>query len=300
MENRIKKELQRARVIYGIVFSVFTVFVGALFIWQVWAIYRSAESKPFSVDSISAHFKQIQVFVWLWVATLIGNLLFGILYPDQKKKSGFIDLDAQVQKMRARLPDSGKFVLKNKTYPLIRKIVFSCGCAVLLAVIIASAYFLSAAYTPTLSSKFFAESNGAAERLLCLFAWVCFGAILLAVAAVIDNVLVKKELALLKDSVAMEAKAKQGKGGGIKENLTAEELKAYNQVCVEVAEERKNKKVRREDLAADKNKKLAVWIARGVLACAAVVLLIVGIANGGMADVLEKAKNICTQCIGLG
>lgn len=33
---------------------------------------------------------------------------------------------------------------------------------------------------------------------------------------------------------------------------------------------------------------------------AAVIFIILGIANGGMRDVLFKAINICTECIGLG
>ena len=41
-------------------------------------------------------------------------------------------------------------------------------------------------------------------------------------------------------------------------------------------------------------------ITRIVLAVGGIVLVIVGICNGGMAAILEKAINICTQCIGLG
>ncbi|MBE7080094.1 MAG: thioredoxin [Clostridiales bacterium] len=39
---------------------------------------------------------------------------------------------------------------------------------------------------------------------------------------------------------------------------------------------------------------------RIVLAVCGAVLVVVGIFNGGMASILEKAINICTQCIGLG
>ena len=34
--------------------------------------------------------------------------------------------------------------------------------------------------------------------------------------------------------------------------------------------------------------------------CIAVVMIIIGITNGGAEDVLQKAINICTECIGLG
>jgi hypothetical protein len=45
---------------------------------------------------------------------------------------------------------------------------------------------------------------------------------------------------------------------------------------------------------------LTLWGVRGVVAVLGIVFIIHGIFNGGMADVLKKAINICTQCIGLG
>ena len=39
---------------------------------------------------------------------------------------------------------------------------------------------------------------------------------------------------------------------------------------------------------------------RGALYLAAAVLVILGILNGGLRDVLAKAVKICTECIGLG
>ncbi|MBR4456229.1 MAG: thioredoxin [Solobacterium sp.] len=41
-------------------------------------------------------------------------------------------------------------------------------------------------------------------------------------------------------------------------------------------------------------------IARTALVVLAVVFIIMGIANGGARDVLIKAVNICTECVGLG
>ena len=41
-------------------------------------------------------------------------------------------------------------------------------------------------------------------------------------------------------------------------------------------------------------------IGRAALYVAAILLIIAGVTNGGMHDVLVKAINICTECIGLG
>ena len=43
-----------------------------------------------------------------------------------------------------------------------------------------------------------------------------------------------------------------------------------------------------------------VNILRAVVLIAAVLLIIAGIVNGGALDVLVKAINICTECVGLG
>ena len=39
---------------------------------------------------------------------------------------------------------------------------------------------------------------------------------------------------------------------------------------------------------------------RWALVCLAVAVLVYGFCTGGTADVLTKAKNICTECVGLG
>ena len=54
------------------------------------------------------------------------------------------------------------------------------------------------------------------------------------------------------------------------------------------------------DAAAEKKQLIILWSVRGAILMLAVVFIIVGIVNGGMADVLGKAVRICTECIGLG
>ncbi len=52
--------------------------------------------------------------------------------------------------------------------------------------------------------------------------------------------------------------------------------------------------------AAKKTSKNPVLIARYVILGVSVLLVVLGIFNGGVADVLSKAVKICTECIGLG
>ena len=43
-----------------------------------------------------------------------------------------------------------------------------------------------------------------------------------------------------------------------------------------------------------------VWIIRAIVFVIAITFIILGVFNGGVRDVLIKAINICTECIGLG
>lgn len=53
-------------------------------------------------------------------------------------------------------------------------------------------------------------------------------------------------------------------------------------------------------VSREKRARLAKTAARAAMFALAVALLALGAANGGMRDVLVKAINICTECIGLG
>lgn len=66
---------------------------------------------------------------------------------------------------------------------------------------------------------------------------------------------------------------------------------------------------RRETVKKEKAKRLTPYferevpkknLLRGAIIALAVLLIVLGIANGGLWDVLVKAINICTECIGLG
>lgn len=79
--------------------------------------------------------------------------------------------------------------------------------------------------------------------------------------------------------------------------MIAEQL--IYQSMLNEAEQAKKAPKRQPEPAKTQNTK-ARHITRTVLYAAAVVLLVAGVLNGGMRDVLVKAINICTECIGLG
>lgn len=63
---------------------------------------------------------------------------------------------------------------------------------------------------------------------------------------------------------------------------------------------RKSKKTEQTGIKVLKTFGFPMNIARTVLFVLALFFLIIGVMNGGMRDVLVKAINICTECIGLG
>ncbi len=81
-------------------------------------------------------------------------------------------------------------------------------------------------------------------------------------------------------------------------SIMAFEQMNYRSMLTEI-EEGKNAPRRQPETAKVQNTK-AYSVARVVFYAAAAALLIAGVLNGGMRDVLIKAINICTECIGLG
>ena len=102
-----------------------------------------------------------------------------------------------------------------------------------------------------------------ASLALRVFPWIGLGIGMLICAAVLERKSILREIG------AAKAQLKREKGG-VKEQ----------------AEERRDEK--------------RANTARILLLTAAVVLIVLGVLNGGLKDVLLKAINICTECVGLG
>ncbi|MGN0805425.1 MAG: hypothetical protein ACI4MC_00170, partial [Candidatus Coproplasma sp.] len=72
----IQKASKSVRLYYGIFLGVFTVVVGALFVWQVLAIFGSSSApvldrKPFSREAVVDALSKIDLFFWLWVGAVV-------------------------------------------------------------------------------------------------------------------------------------------------------------------------------------------------------------------------------------
>ena len=66
-----------------------------------------------------------------------------------------------------------------------------------------------------------------------------------------------------------------------------------------MTQERSGKETLRTDQSSDLRNRKAMVI-RIILLAAAAAMIVAGVLNGSMKDVLIKAINLCTECIGLG
>lgn len=273
--------IRKLKLVYGIVLSALTVIVGGLFIWQVWAIFFSADRSPFTYAIIGEKFLQILAPVCLWVLGVIGGAVIAKLYPDEEKPlKGYISPRATLSRLKTRLPQNEGGMSAMKRKKRLKIILWSAvGVAYFGTALTVFAILFDPAYEPLTNAEFLLSHNCVADRLvrICIYLANC---ILLGILAVFtDESFVKQETKLVKAQLAENAKQ------GIKPQK-AEKKKTLWERLLEKYPVLQSK-----------------WWKQGLqigLCVVGVTLFIVGIVNGGMGDVFEKARNICTQCIGLG
>ncbi len=273
--------IRKLKLAYGIALSALTAIVGGLFILQVWAIFFSADRSPFTYAIIGEKFLQILAPVCLWVLAIIGGAVVDKLYPDEPQPlKGYVSPRTTLYRLKARLPHSegGMSALKREKW--LKAIVWSAaGIACVGALTATFAILFDPAYEPLTSVEFMLSHDCIADRLvrICIFVAECVLTCLIAVFT--DDYIVKYETKWVKEQLAENAKK------GIKPQK-AEKKKTLWERLLEKYPVLKSK-----------------WWKQGLqigLCVVGVTLFIVGIVNGGMGDVFEKARNICTQCIGLG
>lgn len=271
MQTIQNQQKDRYSKLFFVLNSVWTVFVGVLFIIQVWRIFLSSATSPYTTESITKHFNQIAPFVYVWIVlTLINGVVFQTpkqkIIPQQDAKKTACRLRARLQTQDGQ--DLNQKYRFRTTYTIV-------GAVLCLIIVIFSAILLfNKNYQGFLTSSFF-SSHKEAEKLILIFgSFILLG----IVCYILSNFIQKsyeEETLLLKDILVEYKKA------GV--SIQKQETKATPSLRKKLFDN--------------------VWFLRSVriaLFLFAITFILIGIDNGGMADVLEKAINICTQCIGLG
>ena len=259
-----QKALKYMRIIICCALSVAVVAAGIMFATSCLGIYLSGE-RPFTTDSISAAFAKIDLPVYVCIgAVVIGGIAWLILPQDEKKPRAILDKRAAIARTE------GKFELEKCSDEVIEKIGSAKKKERLLkigtfALIIA---FSIPAVIVALTNSRYTDDYNQSVRSICLLMlpWLALMLGAGVAYAYLEAWILDVRLKAAKNALA-EAKA----SGNIKEYV-------------------------KKDCGCRKK----AFITRIIVIVITVGLLVLGITGGGMADVLSKAVNICTECIGLG
>jgi hypothetical protein len=271
-----EKNKKRIHLGFGILLSAMLVLVGILFISSCYSIYKSGQS-PFTRASISAAFSKIAVWVYIALSLVIVSAGISLAIPTETQKlRGGRSISVLVKKLSERVDlNAAESELAEKIGKerALRRIL---DC-IRLALIILSAtlpliFLLNPANFPAVSGEYNAEIL---HGMLVYLAFLAPLFVYEVLYIILRDLSLGREHALLKEVLA---------SSGI--SNTADN--SHNCLICKTVDYLK------------KNEKPILLGVRIALVGCALVFIVMGITNGGMADVLNKAIKICTECIGLG
>lgn len=259
------------RKIYTIVLGVFIAAVGIALICVAADIYYSGEGPGliYSREIVGERLKRLAIPLLCLVAMIIAGVLFPVAELKSKRTS-----EETLRKLKRRMPADGdgeEFAAAKNAYKkksVIKLVVWCVALAIALAMAIVIIVYLA-------RTRHFQEGSLTQHILgLVRVALPCTVAALLALtaASVVGGFCAKEQVKQLKTMIKC----------GSREIALPAELKIYDGA---------------EKIASHS---ITLWVARGIVFAVAVAFIIAGALNGGAQDVLVKAINICTECIGIG
>lgn len=258
-----KKTIQHIRFVYGTVLSIMLIVTGILLMIACVNIYKIG-NRPFTPENISAAFAKIAVPVWITVAlTVIGMTAMPFLPAEKSRVKAIKEKKSTLALLQKKLNVDA---CDKNMLSLIKKEQKTHTILQIGAIAIVCAAAIPALVYAFNFNNYSADYN-ASVIAACLWILPCtFVAMGVAVAFLyLENASVERQIGYIKSAIAQSKNVSSTPG----------------------AQEHRN------------HAKLMLGI-RIALIVVALALIIAGIFNGGMADVLSKAVNICTECIGLG
>ena len=257
-----EKKIKRIYAIYGWILTCLILVTGICFAWSCVSIYQSGD-KPFSRESVALAFQKIAIPVYLCIAGILGGGVLSLIFPSPASKvRASVDRKKTLRRLLSRISEEDlEDSLKGHLKKERRLRVWLRLISVAACVI---ATVISAIYACDPSHYTLENLNGDILRAV-LVVCGCF-AVALAVCYVagvlLSDASVRRELNVL---------ASAPKTGGIQKTQQVSRFRPVH-----------------------------LWMIRIVVLVVGVVLVWLGISNGGAEDVLGKAIRICTECIGLG
>ena len=272
-ETMSTKTKGRIHLVYGICLLVLILAVGVCFALSCISIYQSGNS-PFTRESIAARFDAIAIPVYICVAGVVGGMILSLALPvDAGKVKSRRHPEDVLDKLSARLDLTACDETTSAAISVERK--WRKRVTVILRVL-AGVTLLPALVWCVNPAHFSVEDLNTDIKTAALFVIPCAAVSLglLVGEVLLRHASVARETAAVKTAVktAVTAATASGKGA--------------------------------ETVKPDKKKWTAdprfLWGIRGAVLAVGILFVVLGMRNGGMADVLGKAIRICTECIGLG
>ena len=259
------KTKDRVRLGYSIALSAILVVLGILFISSCYSIYKSGVS-PFTRESIGKAFSKIAIPTYLTIVAVIGGFVIHLAMPkDEPKLVGLRTPSVVLKTLSAKVN-----ILKERKLRKILTLAFAV--LLVLEATVPLFYLLNPANFPGVSGEYNAEIL---HGMLVYLAFLSPAIVYSVVYTVLFDLSCKREIELSKAAIKVLPK-----GTLAEEDSTCPLCRAVGYL--------------------KKNEKPIILGVRIALVGCALLFIVLGVRNGGMTDVLNKAIKICTECIGLG
>ncbi len=263
--------LKRIHHIYNAILSIVIVIAGFCLMRACLGIYRSGD-QPYSREAVAAAFAPIAFPVYLCIAMVVFGFIFELLSPTDigkvKTPRAYLHMIEQLRNKKditGCSDDLGtsleKEIKSRKLHTTVSLVILGVSGAFFLSYALNSAHFHQSEINTSMIQAMY--------RLLpCVI--ISFGYGIFSLYH--NRASMEREIELLKQAPSLDASA-------------ASEKKRVSEA---------------KQLEQQKNSDKKTVIFRNAFLCIGLFLLIYGFISGGTADVLTKAINICTECIGLG
>lgn len=269
----------RIRLYYGIFLSLLTAALGAFFIAQSVVILADGnwQQGAYNSEIVAEKLFPVSIVLYIWIAAVIAGFVLSLYYPYKEKTVKVFNENSVRRRLAVRTPQGSGEEYDSKMQRVHleqrnRFIVYIVCAAVCFAAVIASGVYL-------LKSSNFAshdKSESMLNMLINVGPWVLIGFLACLFTTFFEKFSITREITVLKQLIA------SNKGNPV---ISAD--KSENKVWLKI-----------KAFFAHKYTKLGVRIGVGIIG---VTFVLVGIFDTeGARDVLLKAINICTECIGLG
>lgn len=255
-------------LIYGIFLSVIIVITAISIIYACYSIY-GGEKGNFSREAVALWFSKLDVLIYLSLGAVIIGFVLSLALPiekgeKRKKTSENYSMTRSRLAKRVSLEKCSYELASNIRGERRIRLIARCICIALYSV--AAIPLLIYICNPQNYDKY--EINESIiPAVAFVIIWCVLAFIYCLLFALINFKSIKREISFLKEAIAQKA------------TVSKEEC---------------------EDDNTQTARNTVINCIRGAILAVAIVFIIEGVSNGGMADVLGKAIRLCTECIGLG